>query len=124
MEGVPPLADFAAIRPLLRNEERSEGGGRARRALGRVKTTGGAGILETEEQNFAALPAANVPGKAVDTEAEAEPKADAMTKQGDTIGASAVTLSPRRPGNSSVLSGTSAAGKTTSIAGNPVACGA
>jgi hypothetical protein len=97
--GGAPLAAFAAIGPLPRNVEGSGGGGRARRALGQVKTTGGAGILETEEQNSAALPAANVPGEAVDTEAEAEPKADATTKQGDMTGGSAVTLSPQRPGN-------------------------
>jgi hypothetical protein len=60
----------------------------------------------------------------VDTEAKAEPKAEATTKRGGTTGASAVTMSPRRTGNSSVLSGTSAAGKTTSIASSPVACDA
>jgi hypothetical protein len=88
--------------------------------------TGGEGCLETEEQNSTALPAATIRGEAVDTAtvAEEEPKAKAMTKRGGTTGASAVTLSPRRPGNSSVLSGMSAARKTTSIAGNPVACGA
>jgi hypothetical protein len=124
--GAAPLLARAAIRPLLRKVDGSGGGGRARRALGRVKTTGGEGFLETEEQNSAALPTATVPGEAVDTAkvAEEEPKAEATTKRDGTIGASAVTLSPRRPANSSVLSGTSAAGKTTSIAGSPVTCGA
>jgi hypothetical protein len=86
--------------------------------------TSGEGCLEQKEQNSTALPTANVPGEAVDTEVEAEPKAEATTKRGGTTGASAVTMSPRRTGNSSVLSGTSAAGKTTLIAGSPVACGA
>jgi hypothetical protein len=98
----------------------------ARRALGRVKTTSGEGFLETEEQNSTTLPAATIPGEAVDTAtvAEQDSKAEATTKRGGTTCASAVTLSPWRPGNSSILSGMSAAGKTTSIAGNPVACGA
>jgi hypothetical protein len=86
--------------------------------------TGGEGCLEQEEQNSAALPAVNGPGEAVDTEVEAEPKVEATTKRGGTTGASAITMSPQRTGNSSVLSGTSAAGKTTLIAGSPVACGA
>jgi hypothetical protein len=112
----------AAIRPLLCKVAGSGGGRRARRALGCVKTTGGEGCLETEEQNSAALPAATVPGEAVDAATEAEPKSEATTKRGGTTGASAVTLSPWRSGNSSVLSGTSATGKATSIAGSPVAC--
>jgi hypothetical protein len=114
------------MRPLLRKVEGSGGGGRALRGLGCVKTTGREGCLETEEQNSTALPAATVPCKAVDTAtvAEEETKAEAMTKRGGTTGASTVILSLWRPDNSSILSGTSAAGRTTSIASSPVACSA
>jgi hypothetical protein len=54
--------------------------------------------METDEQKSAALPAATVPGEAVDTTtvAKQEPKAEAMTKGSGTTGASAVILSPRR----------------------------
>jgi hypothetical protein len=79
-----------------------------------------------KEQNSAALPTVIVPGEAINaaTEVEAEPRAEATSKRGGMTGASVVTLSPRRSGNSSVLSGTSATGKTTSIVGSSVTCGA